>query len=67
MQKLAVSRSWLAYRTPTEIHVRPVTATGPGTTVVKVKAAGQRSGRPALGVDLVVFHRATATGAGSPP
>src|SRR3954469_18491309 len=32
LQKLAVSRSWLAYRTPTEIHVRPVTGTGPGTT-----------------------------------
>ena len=61
LQKLAVSRSWLAYRTPTEIHVRPVTATGPGTTVEQVKAPASL-GRPALGVDLVVFHRATATG-----
>jgi hypothetical protein len=58
VQKLAVSRSWLAYRTPTEIHVRPVTETGPGTTVVTVKQPGQL-GRPALGVNLVAFHRAT--------
>src|SRR4029079_16490764 len=35
LQKLAVSRSWLAYRTANEIHVRPVTETGPGTTVEK--------------------------------
>jgi hypothetical protein len=61
VQKLAVSRSWLAYRTPTEIHVRPVADTGPGRTVEKVKAPATL-GRPALGVDLVVFHRATATG-----
>ena len=61
VQTLAVSRSWLAYRTPTEIHVRPVTATGPGTTVETVKAPASL-GRPALGVDLVVFHRATSTG-----
>ena len=59
VQTIAVSRSWLAYRTPTEIHVRPVTETGPGTTVVKVKNPAQL-GRPALGVDLVAFHRATA-------
>jgi hypothetical protein len=58
VQKLAVSRSWLAYRTPTEIHVRPVTETGPGTTVVTVKQPVQL-GRPALGVNLVAFHRAT--------
>ncbi|HZE29604.1 MAG TPA: hypothetical protein VE055_05860, partial [Gaiellaceae bacterium] len=61
VQKLAVSRSWLAYRTPTEIHVRPVTETGPGTTVEKVRQPGTL-GRPALGVDLVAFHRATALG-----
>src|SRR4051812_5409630 len=61
VQKLAVSRSWLVYRTPTEIHVRPVTATGPGRTVERVKEPATM-GRPALGVDLVVFHRATATG-----
>jgi hypothetical protein len=58
VQKLAVSRSWLAYRTSTEIHVRPVTETGPGTTVVKVSQPAML-GRPALGVDLVVFHRAS--------
>src|SRR4051794_39103444 len=61
LQKLAVSRSWLAYRTPTEIHVRPVTATGPGKTVERVKAPASL-GRPTLGVDLVVFHRSTAMG-----
>jgi len=42
VQKLAVSRSWLAYRTPTEIHVRPVTDSGPGTTVEKVRNPGTR-------------------------
>ena len=61
LQKLAVSRSWLAYRTPTEIHVRPVTQTGPGTTVEKVRQPATL-GRPALGVDLVAFHRATRVG-----
>ena len=58
VQKFAVSRSWLAYRTPTEIHVRAVSETGPGTTVVKVTRPATL-GRPALGVDLVVFHRAS--------
>src|SRR5512133_2087337 len=58
VQKLAVSRSWLAYRTPTEIHVRPVGETGPGKVVVKVKQPASL-GRPALGVDLVAFHRAS--------
>ena len=61
LQKLAVSRSWLAYRTPTEIHVRPVTQTGPGTTIEKVRQPATL-GRPALGVDLVAFHRATRVG-----
>jgi hypothetical protein len=61
LQKLAVSRSWLAYRTPTEIHVRPVNETGPGKTVEKVRRPATL-GRPALGVDLVAFHRATASG-----
>jgi hypothetical protein len=56
--KLAVSRSWLAYRTATEIHVRPITESGPGTTIVKVKQPSTL-GRPALGVDLVAFHRAS--------
>src|SRR5512132_50870 len=58
VQKFAVSRSWLAYRTPTEIHVRPVSVTGPGATVAKVTQPATL-GRPALGVDLVVFHRAS--------
>src|SRR5690242_9840865 len=61
LQKLAVSRSWLAYRTPTEIHVRPVNETGPGTTIEKVRQPATL-GRPALGVDLVAFHRATTAG-----
>ena len=61
LQKLAVSRSWLAYRTPTEIHVRPVNETGPGTTVEKVRQPATL-GRPALGVDLLAFHRATTAG-----
>ena len=61
LQKLAVARSWLAYRTPTEIHVRPVTQLGPDKTVERVRQPGSL-GRPALGVDLVAFHRATATG-----
>jgi hypothetical protein len=56
VQKLAVSRSWLAYGTPTQIHVRPVSETGPGKVVVKVKQPVSL-GRPALGVDLVAFHR----------
>jgi hypothetical protein len=58
VQKFAVSRSWLAYRTPTEIHVRAVSETGPGKRVVKVTQPATL-GRPALGVDLVVFHRAS--------
>jgi hypothetical protein len=58
VQKFAVSRTWLAYRTPTEIHVRPVSETGPGTTLVKVTQPATL-GRPALGVDLVAFHRAS--------
>ena len=61
LQKLAVSRSWLAYRTPTEIHVRPVNETGPGTTIEKVRQPATL-GRPALGVDLLAFHRATTAG-----
>jgi hypothetical protein len=58
VQKLALSRSWLAYRTPTEIHVRPVGTTGPGDVLVKVKQPSTL-GRPALGVDLVAFARSS--------
>src|SRR6188472_333364 len=42
LQKLAVSRSWLAYRTPTEIHVRPVTVDRAG----QGGRAGQGAGDP---------------------
>lgn len=59
--KLAVSRSWLAYRTATEIHVRPVGTTGPGSVLVKVKQPATL-GRPAIGVDLVAFARASRDG-----
>jgi hypothetical protein len=59
--KLAVSRSWLAYRTATEIHVRPVGTTGPGSVLVKVKQPSTL-GRPAIGVDLVAFARASRDG-----
>jgi hypothetical protein len=58
VQKLAISRSWLVYRTPTEIHVRPITETGPGKVVFRVTQPATL-GRPALGVDLVAFHRAS--------
>jgi hypothetical protein len=56
--KLAVSRRWLAYRTPTEIRVEDVAAPGTPKTVVRVKQPATL-GRPALGVDLVAFHRST--------
>jgi hypothetical protein len=59
--KLAVSRSWLAYRTATAIHVRPVGTTGPGSVLVKVKQPATL-GRPAIGVDLVAFARASRDG-----
>ena len=59
--KLAVSRSWLAYRTATEIHVRPVGTTGPGSVLVKVQQPATL-GRPAIGVDLVAFARASRDG-----
>jgi len=56
--KLAVSRSWLAYRTATEINVRPVGTTGPGDVLVKVKQPSTL-GRPSIGVDLVAFDRSS--------
>jgi hypothetical protein len=61
VKKLALSRQWLAYRTPTEIRVHALTAPGPGAVVVKTKQPASL-GRPALGVDLVAFHRATRDG-----
>ncbi|HSD77609.1 MAG TPA: hypothetical protein VLA98_09395 [Solirubrobacteraceae bacterium] len=61
VQKLAVSRRWLAYRTPTEIRVEDVTAPGTPKQVVRVSQPATL-GRPALGVDLVAFHRASRDG-----
>jgi hypothetical protein len=58
VQKLAVSRRWLAYRTPTTIGVEDLSA--PGTPrIVATTRQPSSLGRPALGVDLVAFHRAT--------
>lgn len=59
--KLAVSRKWLAYSTPTEIHVQSLADTTQTRLVARASQAGTL-GRPALGVDLVVFHRASAEG-----
>ena len=59
VQKLAVSRRWLAYRTATEIKVEDVAAPGSPKTVVRVSQPASL-GRPALGVDLVAFHRSTS-------
>lgn len=56
--KLAVSRRWLAYRVGREIRVEDVAAPGAPKTVVRV-AQPATLGRPALGVDLVAFHRST--------
>jgi hypothetical protein len=58
VRKLAVSRRWLAYRTATEIRVEDVAAPGTPKTLVRVTQPASL-GRPALGVDLVAFHRAT--------
>lgn len=58
VQKLAVSRRWLAYRTATEIRVEDVAAPGQPKMVVRVRQPASL-GRPALGVDLVAFHRST--------
>jgi|SRR5215212_729461 len=58
VQKLALSRRWLAYRTATEIAVQEVTAPAAAKLVVHVSQPSTL-GRPALGVDLVAFHRAS--------
>src|SRR4029079_16327113 len=63
LERRAVPRSWLAYRTPTEIHVRPVNETGAGTTIEKVRQPATL-GRPALGVALVAFRRPTTAASG---
>jgi hypothetical protein len=57
--KLAVSRQWLAYSTATEIHVQTLTDPAQNRLVARTTQPGTL-GRPALGVDLVTFHRATA-------
>jgi hypothetical protein len=58
VKKLAVSRSWLAYRTATEIRVQDATVPSESKLVVRVSEPATL-GRPALGVDLVAFHRST--------
>jgi hypothetical protein len=61
VQKLAVSRQWLVYRTPTQIRVQALADLSKSTLVARAKRPSSL-GRPALGVDLVVFHRATDDG-----
>ena len=61
VRKLAISRRWLAYRTATEIRVQALEDPSTSSLVVRVKQPVSL-GRPALGVDLVVFHRATKEG-----
>jgi hypothetical protein len=61
VRQLAVARSWLVYRTPTEIRAQPFGSAGPGSLIVRTKQPGTL-GRPSLGVDLVVFHRTLANG-----
>jgi hypothetical protein len=61
VRKLAISRQWLAYSTATEIRVQALSDLSQSRLVEQVKRPSSL-GRPALGVDLVVFHRATDTG-----
>ena len=61
VRKLAISRRWLVYRTATEIRVQALEDPSTSSLVVRVKQPVSL-GRPALGVDLVVFHRATKEG-----
>ncbi|HVD11974.1 MAG TPA: hypothetical protein VNB46_01965 [Gaiellaceae bacterium] len=61
VRKLAVSRQWLVYSTATEIRVQALSDLSQSRLVEKTKRPASL-GRPALGVDLVVFHRATDTG-----
>src|SRR3954468_24403924 len=61
VRELAVSRSWLAYRTANEIRVQSLADPSTSKLVVRVKQPATL-GRPALGVDLVAFHRATTAG-----
>jgi hypothetical protein len=59
--KLAVSRQWLAYSTATEIHVQTLSDLTQNRLVARSAQPGTL-GRPALGIDLVIFHRTTAQG-----
>jgi hypothetical protein len=59
VKKLAVSRQWLAYSTATEIHVQTLSDPAQNRVVARAAQPGTL-GRPALGVDLVAFHRSTA-------
>lgn len=61
VQKLAVSDRWLVWRAGREIRVLPLSDPSRSALVVKAKRAAEL-GRPALGGDLVVYHRASATG-----
>lgn len=61
VRQLAVARRWLVYRTPTQIRAQAIGSPGPGTLLVQTKRPGTL-GRPSIGVDLVVFHRAMGSG-----
>jgi hypothetical protein len=61
VRQLAVARQWLVYRTPTQIRAQAIGSTSPSALVVETKRPGTL-GRPSLGVDLVVFHRAMGDG-----
>jgi hypothetical protein len=66
IQSLAVSDTWLVERverfdTGTQIVVRPLADTTKSTVIASSKVRG-RLGRPALSGNLVLFHRAIASG-----
>jgi hypothetical protein len=59
--KLAVSDRWLVYRTAREIRVQSLSDTTRSALVARAGRA-VTLGRPALGVDVVVYHHATKLG-----
>jgi hypothetical protein len=61
VQKLAVSDRWLVYRTAHEIRVQSLSDTTRSALVARAGRA-VTLGRPALGVDVVVYHYATKLG-----
>lgn len=61
VRKLAISRKWLVYSTATEIRVQALSDPTQSRLVEKAKQPASL-GRPALGVDIAVFHRATHEG-----